>query len=280
MPDVNRSPVTGDAEVDASSSRALGNVLGSEEIANLWETFKSTSSLDARDRLILHFAPLVKFVAGRVGAGLPPSVEQADLVSYGVLGLIDAIEKFDPARGIKFETYAMARIRGAVMDELRALDWVPRSVRSRAREVERAIAKLEAELKRAPTDEELAGELGLAVHELHHHLGEISQLSVVMLEELLSVGDKGDQVSLLDTIEDVHVPSPGESIEAAETSQELARAIEALGERERLVIALYYFEGLTLRDIGEVLGVTESRVSQIHTKAVLSLRSRLRDART
>jgi RNA polymerase sigma factor for flagellar operon FliA len=243
---------------------------------HLWWSFKGNASTDSRDRLILHFAPLVKFVAGRVGAGLPASVDQADLVSYGVLGLIDAIEKFDPSRGIKFETYAIPRIRGAIIDELRAMDWVPRSVRTKAREVERAVSRLESKFKRAPTEDELAAEIGIPLRELRGQLTEISQVSMVALEELLTVGgERGEQVSLLDTLEDVRTETPGENIEAEETRQELIGAIESLGEREKLVVTLYYFEGLTLAQIGEILGVTESRVSQLHTKAVLFLRAKL-----
>jgi RNA polymerase sigma factor for flagellar operon FliA len=260
--------------------QAAEDIHPGDEVTPLWVSYKRSASHDARDRLILHFAPLVKFVAGRVGAGLPASVDQADLVSYGVLGLIDAIEKFDPSRGIKFETYAIPRIRGAILDELRALDWVPRSVRSKAREVERAIGRLEGNLKRAPTDEELAQEIGIPVKDLQGQLGEIAQVSVVALEELLTVGgEKGEQVSLLDTLEDTRTEGPGDSIEAEETRQELVEAIERLSEREKLVVTLYYFEGLTLAQIGEILGVTESRVSQIHTKAVLFLRARLAGSR-
>jgi len=246
------------------------------EIARLWRVFKHEGSLDARERLIIHYSPLVKFVAGRVGAGLPPSVEQADLVSYGILGLMDAIEKFDLEREIKFETYAIPRIRGAILDELRALDWVPRSVRSKARQIEQVMTKLQTDLRRDPTEEELAGELDITVDELQDRLGQVATVSVIALEELLTVGgERGDQVSVLDTLADVSIEGPGEGIEAVETRRALLDAIEALREREKMVVALYYFEGLTLAQIGEVLGVTESRVSQIHSKAVLFLRARL-----
>ncbi|HVL79966.1 MAG TPA: RNA polymerase sigma factor WhiG [Actinomycetota bacterium] len=245
-------------------------------LQEVWRSYKEDGSLDARDRLILHYSPLVKFVAGRVGAGLPSTVETADLVSYGILGLIDALAKFEVDRGIKFETYAIPRIRGAILDELRALDWVPRSVRSKARELQRAMGKLEAELRRTPEDEELARELGIGVDELHDRLDEVATVSVVALEELLTVGgERGERVSLLDTLPDLRTESPGERMEADEAREALLEAIQGLRERERWVIALYYFEGMTLAQIGQTLGVTESRVSQIHSKAVLSLRNRL-----
>jgi RNA polymerase sigma factor FliA len=246
------------------------------ELAQVWSDWKVEASPQARERLILHYASLVKFVAGRVGAGLPPSVDSGDLISYGFLGLIDALDKFDPSREIKFETYAIPRIRGAILDELRALDWVPRSVRSKARELERAMSKLQGELKRDPTEEELADALGLDVGDLQDRLGEVSGLTVVALEELLTVGgERGETVSVLDTIADTTMEKPGESVEAAETRGALLDALGTLGERERMVVALYYFEGFTLSQIGEVLGVTESRVSQIHSKAVLYLRTRM-----
>jgi RNA polymerase sigma factor FliA len=247
-----------------------------DEIARLWSVFKADGSLDARERLILHYAPLVKFVAGRVGASLPASVDQADLVSYGVLGMIEAIERFDLGRAVKFETYAIPRIRGAMLDELRALDWVPRSVRAKGRELNRVMSKLQSELKRDPTEEELAAELECEVDEVRDRLDATVAMSIVALEELLTVGgEEGDRVSLLDTLPDLGVELPGAAVEAAETRAALHEAITDLGEREKLVVSLYYFEGFTLSRIGDILGVTESRVSQIHSKAVLALRARL-----
>ena len=232
-----------------------------------------------RDRLILTYAPLVKYVAGRLGSGLPAHVDEGDLISYGLLGLISAIERYDPDRDIKFETYAIVRIKGAIIDELRALDWVPRSVRSRAREIERAIAELEAKVGRAPTDEEIAHKIGISQDELEESLTDISRSSIAALDELWSGGADGDQVSLLDTIEDQAGPRPADALDETEVRETLADAIARLPEREKLVITLYTYEELTLREIGEVLGVTESRVSQLHTKAVLRLRSRLSGAR-
>ncbi len=223
---------------------------------------------------------LVKYVAGRVGVGLPPNIEQADLVSYGIFGLIDAIEKFDLSRAIKFETYAISRIKGAIIDELRSIDWIPRSIRSKAREVERAYAGLEARLHRTPTEPEVAAELGIGLDDLHAIFGQVSFVNVLALDELLNVnGEKGDKVSLVDTLEDTRVEDPVRAFESQETKHLLARAINLLPEREKIVVTLYYYEGLTLAEIGQVLGVTESRICQMHTKAVLQLRAKLADQR-
>ena len=220
----------------------------------------------------------MKYVAGRMSSGLPAHVEESDLISYGLIGLINAIERFDVEREIKFETYAITRIKGAIIDELRALDWVPRSVRSRAREIERAIAELEAKLGTAPTDEQIAEKIGISVGELEESLTDISRSSIAALDELWSVSGEGDQVSLLDTIEDTSGPRPADVLDETEMREALADAIARLPEREKLVVTLYYYEELTLREIGEVLGVTESRVSQLHTKAVLRLKARLAGA--
>jgi len=234
----------------------------------LWQEFRRTNDRGLRDRLILTYAPLVKFVAGRLGASLPSHVDDQDLVSYGLLGLISAIERYDPDREIKFETYAIVRIKGAIIDELRSLDWVPRSVRSRARELERT-------LMRAPTDEEIADKVGISSDELDRSLFEISRSSMAALDELWTPQGGGDQVALIDTIEDAGGADPEFSLEQTELNEALAEAIARLPEREKLVVTLYYYEELTLREIGEVLGVTESRVSQLHTKAVLRLKARL-----
>jgi RNA polymerase sigma factor for flagellar operon FliA len=249
------------------------------ELRDLWRRYKGDGDTVARERLVVAYSPLVKFVAGRLGAGLPSHVEDADLISYGLMGLIGAIERFEPERGIKFETFAMTRIRGAIIDELRSLDWVPRSVRSRAREIETAQSKLEHELQRAPTDEELAAKVGISEDELQTSLLEIANSSIYALDELWTISDSsGDQVSLLDTISDPRADDPQESLASSEVKDRLTEAISSLPEREQLVVALYYYENLTLREIGEVLGVTESRVSQLHTKAVMRLKSALQEA--
>lgn len=245
------------------------------EIQRLWDQYKADRSDKLRDRLIVHYSPLVKYVAGRVAVGLPQNVEQADLVSYGIFGLIDAIEKYEPERGYKFETYAIARIKGNILDELRAIDWVPRSVRSKARALERAYAKLEAQLHRTPTDDELAEELGMSDDQLQKTLSQISFVGLVALDEMLSVGgDRNDAATLGDTIADKG-EGPVDLYEVEEMRQLLAEAIARLPEREKVVLTLYYYEGLTLAEIGDVLGVTESRVCQIHTKSILQLRSRM-----
>ena len=253
--------------------------LEASNIEILWRDFKASSDESLRERLILHYSPLVKYVAGRVSVGLPATIEQADLVSYGIFGLIDAIEKFDIERNIKFETYAINRIRGAIIDELRAIDWIPRSVRFKAREVERALGELEGRLLRPPSDAELAEELGVSLDDLQETLNQINLVSVVALDELLSVsGEKGEAMSLVDTLADTKAADPEMSFESEETRHLLAQAINHLPERERLVITLYYYEGLTLAQIGQVLGVTESRVCQMHTKAVLQLRNKMAEA--
>ncbi len=247
-----------------------------EDTGTLWRQYVRTKDQGVRDRLILTYAPLVKYVAGRLGSGLPAHVDEGDLVSYGLLGLIGAIERFDPDRDIKFETYAIARIKGSIIDELRAMDWVPRSVRARARDIERAIAELEAKLGRAPNDEEIAGKLGLTQDELDDSLTEISRSSIAALDELWTVqGGTGDQVALIYTIEDTQGPAPTTALDRSEMKEMIADSISRLPEREKLVITLYYYEELTLREIGEVLGVTESRVSQLHTKAILRLKARI-----
>ncbi len=246
-----------------------------DDVTPLWRDFRRSGDAKLRDRLILTYAPLVKFVAGRVGAGLPSHVDDEDLISYGLLGLIRAIERFDPGRDVKFETYAIPRIRGAIIDELRAMDWVPRSVRGRARDIERAIAELEGRLGRGPTDEEIAERLGLTEEELDDSLGEISRTSIVALDELWTASSGGDQVALIDTIEDTQGPNPQSALAETELKEAIGEALARLPEREKLVVTLYYYEELTLREIGEVLGVTESRVSQLHTKAVLRLKASL-----
>jgi RNA polymerase sigma factor for flagellar operon FliA len=247
-----------------------------EPIETLWSQYKDSGAEDLRERLILHYSPLVKFVAGRVAAGLPRSVDPADCISFGMFGLIDAVAKFDPTRGVRFEPYAIGRIRGAILDELRALDWIPRSIRAKARELERAYASAESRLGRTPTEPELAEELGITTPELHQLFGQVSALNVLALDELLTgVDDSPGAPNLGDTLHDPGTPDPAAVFESRETQQLLADAVNALAEREQTLVRLYYFEGFTLAEIGKVLGVTESRVSQMHSKAVLALRTRL-----
>src|SRR3954451_5598816 len=207
--------VADEAQVDEAVDPVAANEAA---LRALWGRFKGTGDASTRERLILHYSPLVKYVAGRVGVGLPPNIEQADLVSYGIFGLIDAIQKFDIERAIKFETYAISRIRGAIIDELRATDWIPRSVRYKAREVERAYASLEAELHRTPTEPEVAQRLGISLEDLRAIFSQVSYVNVVALDELLSVGgEKGDTLSLVDTLEDTKAEDPVTAFETEET---------------------------------------------------------------
>lgn len=239
------------------------------DVAMHWTRWLNRKNGASRDHLIVHYSPLVKFVAGRVGAGLPNSVDPGDLVSSGVFGLIDAIDRFDPERGVKFETFAAPRIRGAIYDGLRQLDWVPRSVRSRAREVERAISQLEHEQGRAPSDEELAKQLHIGDDELTRWLASIAATTVGPLDRAVAAGYEPESV------QSSGMEHPVAAIEDQELRDIMRSEILKLPEREKLVLSLYYDEGFTLAEIGDVLGVTESRVSQIHTKSVLHLRSRL-----
>lgn len=244
-------------------------------LARLWRDYKVTADAGIREQLILQYAPLVRYVAGRVGVGLPASVEQGDLVSYGVFGLIDAIEKYDPERAIKFETYAINRIRGAIIDELRSFDWIPRSVRTKARDIERAIAVLEARLQRTPSEGEIADELGLDIPELRRVFDQVSFVHVAALDEMLGSADHGDGSTLGERLEDERTSAPGDALDDEETRHLLARVIHTLPEREQIVVTLYYYEGLTLSEIGLVLGVTESRICQLHSKAMMGMRTRI-----
>ncbi len=250
-----------------------------DDIEAAWVEFKAHGDRRVRERLILHYGALVTAVASRVGMRLPSTVEQADLVSYGMFGLIDAIEKYELDRAVKFETYASARIRGAILDELRAMDWIPRSVRTKARAVDRAYAELESELHRTPSEAEVAQRLDVGIGELRSVFTQLSTVNVAALDELMGAGsERSDKLSLIDTLGDDRARDPAGSFEAQETKFLLARAIEQLGEREKIVLILYYYEGMTLAEIGRVLGVTESRISQMHTAAMLRLRAKLTDS--
>jgi RNA polymerase sigma factor for flagellar operon FliA len=253
-----------------------GRVSQHPEVVRLWERYKETGDPGSRERLILQYSPLVKYVAGRVSVGLPATIEHGDLVSYGMFGLIDAIEKFDLGKGVKFETYAITRIKGAIIDELRSVDWVPRSVRSKARNVERALATFEARERRTPTEDELAKELDISVKDLRQTLTQVSLVSIVALDESLA-GDDHERQALVDTLQDHKAVDPQANTDDRELKAILADVIGRMNEREKTVVVLYYFEGMTLAQIGEVLGVTESRVCQLHTKAVLGLRTKINE---
>jgi RNA polymerase sigma factor for flagellar operon FliA len=237
-----------------------------------WQRWLRRRNIAARDHLIVSYSPLVKFIAGRVGAGLPASVDPGDLVSTGVLGLIDAIERFDPNQGVKFETFATPRIRGAIYDGLRQLDWVPRSIRTRARDVQRAISEFEVVNGRSPSDPELAEQLGLERPELDRWLTSIASTTVGPLERALDAG--AEPVALSGEVPQV----PSKVVEDREVRQLVRSEIGKLPDREKLVLSLYYDEGLTLAQIARVLGISESRVPQLHSKSVLHLRSRLEAA--
>jgi RNA polymerase sigma factor for flagellar operon FliA len=227
-----------------------------------------------RTRVINEFAPLIKYIASRIAIRLPPHIDLNDLINAGVIGLIDAIEKFDAAKQIKFKTYAEFRIRGAILDELRSMDWVPRSVRQKARKVEDAISKLEYELGRPATDEEIAKEMNVDMDSFHKLLSETASVSLLSLDDLGEDDADLSRRNLLEYIIQDERQWPSHKLRTVEISRLVARAIQSLPEKERMVISLYYYDELTMKEIGHVLKFTESRVSQIHTKAVLRLRSR------
>lgn len=270
---VNGAPVAAQTSLTRADVRSGDDVEAG--IVALWRSYGQSREQGQRDRLVLHYAPLVKYVAGRVGTGLPAHVDVADLIQSGIFGLVDAIEKFEPERGLKFETYAMQRIRGAILDDLRSQDWVPRSVRSRARDVERALERLGAKLQRTPTDRELAAELKIGLAELRELYGQLQLTSVVALDELIAPNKGGS--SLAESLPDDAAEDPVASLVDQDSRRQLADAIAQLAERDRIVVTLYYFENLTLAEIGKVLGVTESRVCQLHTRAVLRLRTKLNE---
>lgn len=242
---------------------------------DLWKIYKKTKDLKVREHFVNQYAPLVKYVAGKIAIGMPQNVDFDDLVGYGVFGLLDAIEKFDPDKDIKFKTYAVTRIRGAIYDELRSIDWVPRSVRQKAKELERVIGKLENRLGRSAKDEEIARELGISVKDLHTLILKISGASILSLSDVWYVGDESDKVSVMETIESPKSLNPDVIVEREEVKNIIVQAISDLPDKEKKVLILYYYEDLTLKEIGEVLQVTESRISQLHTKAIMRLRSKL-----
>ena len=241
----------------------------------LWNEYKRTKDLKIREFFIVQYAPLVKYVAGKIAMGMPQNIEFDDLVGYGTFGLLDAIEKFDPDREIKFKTYAVTRIRGAIYDELRSIDWVPRSIRQKAKEVELVIGSLENRLGRAVTDEEIAKELGIEVQDFHQTLLKICGTSLVSINDAWHLGEDSDKISIMETIESPRSLNPDVMVEKEEIKKIIVKIIDDLPEKEKKVLILYYYEDLTLKEIGEILEVTESRVSQLHTKAIIRLRSQL-----
>jgi RNA polymerase sigma factor for flagellar operon FliA len=263
------------ADEAARSAGGTASRQGLSALDELWAEYKSTGSDKARDALIVHYAPLVKYVAARLSVGLPSSVDQEDLASAGIVGLMEAVSKFEPGRGYKFESYAAARIRGAIIDDLRTQDFVPRSVRRQARKVEEALSKLQLKLNRTPSDEEVAEEMGVTVRRLRTIYSRISTVLFVSLERLVMVGDQAGGLSLVDTLADTKAEDPAASLEERELKTFLADAIAKLPERERTAITLYYYEGLNLAEISAVVGVSQARVSQMNAKSVLQIRSML-----
>ncbi len=242
----------------------------------LWKEYKETNSKVAKDKLLVEYAHMVKYIANRIAINLPSSVDRDDIVSSGIIGLIKAVETFELERGFKFETYAGHKIRGAILDELRALDWVPRSVRQKSRDLQRVYAKLENELGRIPYDDEVCEELEISLELYEKMLSDVAPTTIISLEEALpDRSSDSKELRLIDTIEDPGSENPLKQLSFAEIKQILKETIENLPEKEKLVVALYHFEELTLKEIGVVLDISESRVSQIHSKAILKLRAKL-----
>ena len=229
-----------------------------------------------REEVIKRYSPMIKYVANRIAMRLPPHIEVDDLISVGVLGLMDAISKYDSSRGAKFKTYAEFRVRGAILDELRSMDWVPRSIRQKASNVDKVVQKLQAKLRRPPEDEEVAKEMDLSLDQFYDTLNETKSIPVFSLEDLGIAKETGEQQSLLDCLAGKADADPQTQIRLVELKEIIAKAIDTLPEKERLMVSLYYYEELTMKEIGAVLNITESRVSQIHSKAVYHLRTKLK----
>ncbi len=238
---------------------------------NLWKKYSEDKRPELRKKLILEYSHLVKYIAGRLRVYFGANVEYDDLVSYGIFGLIDAIDKFDINKGVKFETYASLRIRGAIIDSIRKMDWVPRSLRQKSKELEKLYSELERELGYPPSDREVAEKLGMSLDEFYKLLNEVNLSSVISLEEFLEQNYELGKDILTTARED----KPENYVELIELKEVLADAIDKLPEKERTVISLYYFEELTLKEISAIMKVSESRISQLHTKAILRLRGKL-----
>jgi RNA polymerase sigma factor for flagellar operon FliA len=242
---------------------------------DLWKAYKKTHDPNIRDDIVRRYAFLVKSVVGKIAATLSKNVDFNDLLSYGTMGLLDAIEKFEPDKNFKFSTYAITRIRGSIYDELRAIDWIPRSVRQKTKELEAAYANLENRLGRTPKDEEIAKEMGLTEEELSKVVLQVSGTSISSLNDVWSIGGDDDELAVIETVEGPHSLKPDLILQRTEVKGIIVEAINELPEKEKQIVVLYYYEDLTLKEIGQVLDLTESRVSQLHGKAMLRLRSRL-----
>ena len=245
----------------------------------LREAKEQTGEIPAslKEQIVLEHAPLIRYIVNRIAVRLPSHIDLDDLHNTGVIGLMDAIEKYDPEKNCKFKTYAEFRIKGAILDQLRSLDWVPRSVRQKSRRLERAYGEVEQRLGRQASEEEVADSLGLQLDKFHELLNQVRGISLVNLEEIRGGGQDGDRTGgYADIVEDVHAENPFASFKLNETKQVVADTIATLPEKERLVVSLYYYEDLNMKEIGNILGITESRVCQIHTKSVLRLRAKLK----
>ena len=245
----------------------------------LWVEFRKTESIQLRDAFIRQYMPLVKYVAGKVAVGMPGSVEFDDLVGFGQFGLLDAINKFDPEKNVKFKTYAVTRIRGAIFDELRQMDWVPRSVRQKSREIEDTIVELESRLGRTASDEEIASAMNMSLDDFHHAMLKVSGTSVLSLNDVWYSGEDSDKMSIGDSIESPSSLNPDVIVEREEIKRVITEAINELPEKEKMVLVLYYHEDLTFKEIGQVLQVSESRISQLHASANTRLRAKLTNIR-
>ena len=245
----------------------------------LWIEFRKTESIQLRDAFIRQYMPLVKYVAGKVAVGMPGNVEFDDLVGFGQFGLLDAINKFDPEKNVKFKTYAVTRIRGAIFDELRQMDWVPRSVRQKSREIEDTIVELESRLGRTASDEEIASAMNMSLDDFHHAMLKVSGTSVLSLNDVWHNGDDAANTSIGDSIESPSSLNPDVIVEREEIKRVITEAINELPEKEKMVLVLYYHEDLTFKEIGQVLQVSESRISQLHASANTRLRAKLTNIR-
>lgn len=251
--------------------------LSEEDELKLWKDYKATKAPDLREKLILKYAPLVKYVAGKVAIGMPKKIEYDDLVGYGVFGLLDAIDKYEPDRNTKFKTYAITRIKGSIFDELRSIDWVPRTVRQKAKELEKAIVELDEKLGRSPNDDEIAEKLGITEKELQKLYLTLSSTTVSSVQDTYTNEDSEDEKhAVIGTIEASPNYNPELISEKDEIKTMISQIIDELSDKEKQVLILYYYEDLTLKEIGEVLEVTESRVSQLHTKAIFKLKAKLK----
>ncbi len=247
-----------------------------DQIEIVWRKFKKSGAKKLRDQLIVEYMPLVKYVAGRLAVGLPPSVQIDDLIGSGTMGLMTAVNRYDPGRDNKFSTFAISRIRGAMLDELRSMDWVPRSVRRKARQLEDAYSKIEARKGCAASDEEVATEMSIEMRDYFHLLEDVRGATLLSLDEQCSSDDGNSPTKIHDTVQDHNQVDPVAVLEVQKMRKVVDGSLDMLPERERLVLILYYYEEMTLKEIGSILGVSESRVSQIHTKAISRLRAKLR----